>query len=344
MSMFINTPDNLLDHRLKPVEICQKPVVYEFTPDHLRLNVDITYKGEFLNSLFNGYSLNSPQQYGVTIFGHVFDTYYAEHAGLKKILYLDYLGDKLIIIEKIVDGGMVQNVSYQITFHATFFYIEELQDILVNFINEYLPYLTVSRLDIALDTNVTVSEIWLTAKTRFQNFWPIIKRWKCETAYFGNKMNNSRHFIRVYDKKADTRKKGKTHIFGDYMDRDVVTRIEVQINIDSCKELGITPMNVLDRKRMYEIFKSICLNPEATNFPQIPRNGGQFIKRNKRKKVVRTDDLEKLFYLRLFYAYARRLDDLGLDVLKMVKTHLEDYRSQPREHQKKSLRQKRHNI
>lgn len=329
MRRYLNIDGKVLDHRLKKIEIQPKPKVYDFTLDHLRLNVNRSYRGEFLNSLFHGYSLNSPQKYGVTIFGHVFDTYYSEWGENRKILYLDYLGDKLIVVEKFLDAGATNaDISYQITFHSTYFYIEELNGIVENVIRDYLPYISVGRLDIAMDTNVSVSELWLTNTTHFRNTWSKVVNKQVQTFYLGNKDKNPRHFIRVYDKKEDSRKKGKFHIFGDYLREETVTRVEAQINVDSCKALGITPLNVLDRDRCFTIYKSLCLNIDATNFPQLPRSKGAVIKRMNRTKTIRAEDAEKIFYLRVFYGYARKLDEMGLNVPEMVKNYLEDLKSQ----------------
>jgi hypothetical protein len=310
--------------------------VYYFGLDFVRFNFDNDFEAVYFESLFEGMSHNSDKKFQVPFCGKLFDIKYGDTRSAK-FLYLEYFGDSVIHIQKVLDGGMVRSISYVVTFYSAFFYIEEIGDVLTEFIRRYREHMTVSRVDVALDTNLPTNFLWDTHRTQFKKKQVYEKDDRIETFYLGAKTNNKTHFIRVYDKKLDSQKKGKWHLFLPYLKQQTVTRIEVQYNILSCKNCGLDIDRIHDsfvmgraqalyptQSPLWIPFASCCRNSNGTflaGLDAIDQGKAQTITFTKSKEK-QIDDLDALPYARIMLGYAKRLQDQGFDVIEYLRPRL----------------------
>lgn len=302
--------------------------VLHFGIDYVRLNFGPGFDGMYFNEFFNGLSINSNQK-NAHFFGRPVQVQYAE-TRQKKILMISFFGDSVICLEKILDGGIVKTISWTITFYGAYFYIPQIQGILNEVIKRYRVFLSVSRVDLALDVTETVNNLWKTHQTITQKKEIIQNSGIIQTFYLGSKRNNKRHFVRVYDKRLDSQKKGKFHLFIDYLEHDVVSRIELQINTLSVRTFGITIFDIENylrqspkETRLWDVFKRCCFNTSQTNFPTI-KIGSVSLKRVRNGKKRNNDLLDELPYAAVMLGYARRLHEYGFDVLGYLKSRLYD--------------------
>jgi len=298
--------------------------IIRFGVDTVRFNFSEKFYGAFFEALFSGMSLNSNQKNNVNFFGSLVDVYFSETAA-KKILQIHYCGDAIMCIEKILDSGAARSLSYTVTFYAAYFYISSLKFLLPDFVRRYGHNMTVSRCDLALDVLCTVGKLWRSHKTKAQkkNVWK--KGRKIETFYLGSKTGNKRHFIRVYDKKLDSRKKGKFHLFMSYLEqKKPVSRIEAQLNVISCNEFTLLPEHFLKTEgmegKLWSVFQYVCMNESATSFSIVPIPLVKSVHTLKKQTVF---SLDKVPYARTMLGYARRLKEYGFDPIEYLRINLE---------------------
>lgn len=302
--------------------------ILHFGIDYLRLNYNAAFEAVAYESMFSGLSANSPQK-NVVLFGVPLQATLTENAA-KRIITLQYYGDAVMCIEKITDGGVVRVVSWTATFYSSFFYIEPVDEILTKTLKTHKEYITISRIDLALDTSCTVNELWDCHTTIAQKKQRIEDGQTIQTFYLGAKAKNKRHFIRVYDKRLDSTKKGKFHLFLNYLAEETVSRIELQVNALSVRTFGIEPLHVLEfrsippeKSFLWSVYRRCCLNKSTTDFSCIP---GKKLKitRRRGKKLDEKKLLEELPYANVMLGYAKRLHNHGFDVLGYLRDHLFD--------------------
>jgi len=298
--------------------------ILRFGVDTLRFNFNARFQGYFFETLFSGLSVNSDEKYDVLFFGYRVTLYYSETKS-KRILQVHYFGDAIMCIERILDTGAARSLSYTVTFYAAYFYIKELSLLLPNFIRRYKTSMTVSRCDLALDVLCTVGSLWRNHTTKVQKKVTWKRGKKLETFYLGSKTNNKRHFIRVYDKKLDSKKKGKFHLFMEYLNqRKPVTRVEAQLNVISCNEFSLLPEHFISpggmEGKLWSVFQYICFNVSATNFFIIPVEKTKTVHKGTKAKVF---SLDKVPYARTMLGYARRLKEYGFDPIEYLRINLE---------------------
>lgn len=95
--------------------------------------------------------------------------------------------------------------------------------------------------DIFMNMNYFYTKILIDKFKQDKTMTPFIKKWICETVYFGEKniKQNSYMLVRIYDKIKDSVKKEKLFLYNDRNDekwkiRDV-TRFEIEAREDLCK-------------------------------------------------------------------------------------------------------------
>lgn len=314
----------LFDPNLSLGTKCTQEVqALRFGIDTVRFNFLEGYRSNIFEKLFEGLSLNSPQNDKLVFMGYEMTGLFAQTRA-KKILQLQFEGDIVICIEQIIEAGLITKMSYTVTFYAAYFYITDLKGLLDRFIQQYKNNMKVSRVDIALDVLTSVDSLWQTHKTKAQKKNIFRKGDEIETFYLGPKANNKRHFIRVYNKKLDSARKGKFHLFASYFLESLpVSRIEVQINSLSVITFNIKCSDISESVsmsgRIWEIFKECCMNTSGTDFGILP-----FQKTSKQISTAKdvSSFLNELPYAKRMLGYARRLQEYGFDPIEYLREHL----------------------
>lgn len=294
-----------------------------FGVDTVRFNFSPDFSAVVFDLMFEGLSVNSPQNDNLSFMGRKVTGFFAQTRS-KKILQLQYEGDMVICVEKILDAGIARSLAYTVTFYAAFFYIPSLEGMLESFLRVYGVHAKVSRVDLALDVLASVDDLWKSHRTKAQKKYVIRKAEKIETFYLGPKANNKRHFIRVYDKKLDSQKKGKFHLFASYFLEDMpVSRIEVQINVLSVSHFRIQPTDITESTecsgRMWEVFRDCCMNESGTDFAILPFAS---VRKKLSSPAQVQEFLDELPYARRMLGYARRLQEHGFDPVEYLRAHL----------------------
>lgn len=301
--------------------------ILHFGIDTIRFNFVPKFEGHYFKFLFEGLSLNSNINNNVRFFDLPVQIQYSQTEN-KKVLNLSYFGDSIICIEWILDGGAAMERSFVVIFYSAYFYIPEIKSLLKDFVIKYSSQMKLSRLDICMDLRCTVNQLWDCHRTKAQKKSIIKNGDKIQTFYLGSKVRNDRHYIRVYDKKLDSSKKGKFHLFMDYFLEPHVARIELQINSVSIRTFDLEPLHIIDDRPMKEtylwkVFQRACFNESVTNFDIVP------VEKTKQKLVNTKWDrdflvLDELPYAAVMLGYAKRLKEKGFDVISYLQRKLND--------------------
>ncbi|MBU1123275.1 hypothetical protein KJ652_01685 [Patescibacteria group bacterium] len=311
-----------------------KTKVLRFGIDYLQLNLCKGFRGNTFSYLFEGFSDNSNQKYDVEFLGRKYDLSYIENRQQKQIFF-SCGRYNVFRLAKNLDMGISGSVPYVFTFYGTYFYLYELEDVIIKFLKMYGEYLIVSRLDICLDVNVKVDTLWKWKRTQFRKNNVVRDGKRFESFYLGKKGNNKKYFIRVYDKKIEMKSKCKFMLTPEYLKEPVVTRIEPEIHTMTCGVLGITPQKLLkycecrlsgDESGLHgleEWFASLCMNNRGTYFYSLRGLSISTAKRLTTAKFTgRSKEIEKTRYVKTMLSYAKRLHESGFDVIGFLTENL----------------------
>ncbi|PID70321.1 hypothetical protein CSB37_02965 [bacterium DOLZORAL124_38_8] len=304
-----------------------KKLALGFGLDFIKFCIPAGKEEPILDSLFWGLSDNSPTSVG-NFFGFPFDLLYKEN-GNKDLLFLNINGDPLICIEKVKDTGIVRNYSYFIIFYGLYFCIPQAQNVIKKFVERF-HYAKITRVDLALDLPMSPTQFLKAGyETKFRitsEFGKNEQNDTIETKYFGQKnSSNKRHFIRIYDKLKDTKKKHKMLYYLDYMEHDDVCRCEVQVNSLSCKSYRVTTDKILHKDFQKNLFLSLCKNSDGTYFKALDFYEFDSAMRIRPDRLSTNDTvrvLDKLKYARTMMSYVRTLHENNFDVLGYIKGEL----------------------
>jgi hypothetical protein len=252
----------------------------------------------------------------------------------KRMINFYYGPHNVFCLLQYLDGGICRSVPYSFTFYGTYFALPDIQGCLVAFLDWNIP-LAVSRVDIAVDTNVPTESLWKWKNTQFRKNNVYRDGESIETFYLGQKQNNKKFFIRVYNKKLDSLNKGKIFLFHQYLAEETVTRIEAQINILTVKALDITRDKISRYAQatiagdesglsiLEEWFSALCMNEQGTYFYNL--KGVQMSKSERllsTKFTGRSSYVERSRYVKVFLSYAKRLHGFGMDVRGLIDEHV----------------------
>jgi len=189
-----------------------------------------------------------------------------------------YLGEPVIMLTKIEALGGMSNLTdyeFRVDFYGMFFGLQRCGvfdgwPILVEFLNELRVgkfSWSFSRLDIALDlAGVTPRDLFggfKSGRDISHTFINSTFKGGAETVYIGKRTNPK--FVRIYDKKADCKAKGKERWYLDYMRYDRVSRVEVVLRSEVLKTVAVVPWKLLDRANLWSLMRS-CLNDKQTKY------------------------------------------------------------------------------
>lgn len=138
------------------------------------------------------------------------------------------------------------------------------------FVEKHFEIHKLRRFDVCLDLPYPISRIdaeFPTPKQKHAEFSG--SGWALETRYIGEKRNslNKRQLVRVYDKIADTVKKGKQLLYSEYLTLEAVTRVELEIRSELAKNVEFH--EAFDRTRLLRIFKNY-LSRHTAMFDGLP--------------------------------------------------------------------------
>lgn len=315
------------------MKILNKEIV-RFDLDFAKMIFNSEKEYPFLDSLFWGLSANSNIT-SLNFFGINFDCMLIQNANMD-VLILNYNSVPVIHVEKIKDTGIIKKISHTVIFYGLFFMIEDIQEIFPKFLKKYSDQ-KITRIDLALDIPEEINAFLKKGiKTRYKKstrFGENLKTKEVETVYFGAKgCTNKRHFIRVYNKLKDTEKKSKMQYYLPYFEFDNVTRIELQMNSLSCNLYDIKPLDLLNKKRLTDLFHSCCINPNATFFKALSKykldencRSGFLVPR----RIKKSEILDQMRYAKTFLAYGQTLFEQGFDVYGFLSKNLKNSRVDP---------------
>ena len=299
-----------------------------FGLDFLGLNFPDRFKSTLFESFFIGLSVNS-NFFRLEWYGYKFDVTFTG-AGDKNTLMFSYGGFPVINLAKMKNMGACAPVSYKMCFYGMFFAVDKdfSQDFLNKFFDKYENDCDVSRVDIALDVPVSVSKFlkkgYKTNYNKISEFGKNERTGDIETKQFGTK-GTKKHMIRVYDKLKDSKKKEKMAIYLDYFSHPNVTRVECEINLESCKRFCVTMERVRDPKFQQALFRSICMNPRGTEFNYLSCVNFDVNVIPYRKRIS-SEKFDELDYIRRFIGYAKGVFDMGLDPADILRDN-KDYQN-----------------
>jgi hypothetical protein len=308
--------------------------VFRIGIDWITYQFDGTYEGEYFDSIFRDYSQTASQRFGFPFFDHEFDMTYSE-GRTKVILLFQYHGTNVFELVKNLNANAGRQYSYKFTFYGAYFYIEELSDILLAFTKRYSEHMTISRLDIALDCNIPVPVLYRRNRTQFHTE-QLHNKYKILTGfYMGQRKGNKKYLIRVYDKKLDSQKKGKFHLFLPYLMEDVVSRIEAELHVLTLQIFGITPKTIIEYEEaritafasvpdcMQQYFASLCMNDQGTYF--FPLKSVDFANIERLTTAMNPkkaeEIIDKIGYVSQFLSRGRRLKEWGIDPIEILERH-----------------------
>src|SRR3989338_873939 len=235
------------------------------------------YSDIFLDSFFLDYSETANQRFGVEFFGRQFDVTYIE-AKTKHILIFQYQSTSVFEFVKIWKRFSISEYSYKFSFFCAYFYLDDLSDVLLAFTKRYVQQIAISRLDIALDTDIPIPVLYKRKRTQFQKQQLFKSLGVLTGFYLGARKGNKKFFIRVYDKKLDSKGKEKFHLFFPYLLEEAVSRIEAELLVLTLQTFGITPQTIIEYEEarmtnfvskpncLEQYFASLCLNKQGTYF------------------------------------------------------------------------------
>ncbi len=325
--------------------------VFRLGFDCIRYNFSRTFRGNSFEYLFEGLSENSPQKLNVGFLGHSFTVTYNETKS-ERILNFNHGHYRVFCLVKNMGMGIADHVPYTFLFDGSYFYFEELSECLLQFTSQYLPFLSLSRVDTALDCNVPVLKLWKKHKTQFRKKIPYINGDDIESFYLGMKKGNKKYLIRVYDKKADSYKKEKFLLFSHYLQEETVTRIEAELHTKTIKQLGITPEIIIRYEEsringdsqgleiLQQYFASLCMNERGTYFH--PLKGLDFSKierltiAKKTGRMLHPEELaaaklkhERIPHIKQFITRSETLFRMGIDPLQVLLLYSADQTPYP---------------
>jgi len=313
-----------------------------FGCDYLRLCFGHQYESGILDNYFSGLSANSNELFNVTFFGVDNLKFNAIFLQDRKIGHFSYNGTAIIQITKMLPAKALKNSSWLVDFYSSIFHIPELLPMIEKMLNLWrdVPECRVSRIDLAADLVIPVEVMW---KKKITNFSKINCIWgiggHLETFYLGRKEKNKKHWIRVYDKKIDSQKKGKYGLYGHYITMSQpVTRCEAELHVQSCDQYRISLIDILDflrldgddvrSSRLFAVFLHTCGNQRGTSFYYIQKLTSDKVPTI---KIFRPSgpknlayDLDKFNYARCMLGYAQNLKDNGFDPVKFIVEHLKN--------------------
>lgn len=207
---------------------------------------------------------------------------------------------------------------------------------MLDFTKHYSRHMIIQRLDIALDCNVPIPDLYNNKHTQFVKKELFINHDVMTGFYLGNRKGNKKHLIRCYDKKLDSTGKNKFHIFSTYFHHDVVSRIEVELHCLTLRAMGISPQVIIDHEEarqtgfisapncLEQYFASLCLDKQGTCFHILEDVSFKNVERLKTTITAKKGDaiVDELMYVKQFVTRAENLQKMRIDPIELLQRRL----------------------
>ncbi len=202
---------------------------------------------------------------------------------------------------------------YQIDCYGKFFHshrqkILDINDYLGIFIDEVKLPISISRVDICVDiVGVSPTDIRnCVAMNGNSKNWSFIKADKdssnAQTIYYGDPTSsNNTWFARIYNKTEDCIKKGKIKGYEEYLNKEEVTRLELEIHTGTCDKYQISIPEILDKNVAWGIFYQLLYKERSPKWAIAKKLNTIFRKQGFKKYVVTRKELSKKTLARLKY-------------------------------------------
>jgi len=197
-----------------------------------------------------------------------------------------------------------------VTFYGTAFRLLEIEEI-DYYIQSYFDIKKLKRFDVCMDIEDPIEKVWRKFKKPKQT-WKIhlSPKWEFQWRSIGeyNTSKNRRVFIRLYDKIADIKNSNKTKLYWDYLQKENITRIEVEIRREHARNI--------DYRELYntETLKSIFKNYLKKHTRIFDTLSEETITLYRKPKKISDDEIQSTYYKKLFKAsflgYAKRIIQL----------------------------------
>lgn len=202
--------------------------------------------------------------------------------------------------------------DYLAVYWIAFVIFPELSEI-IEFINTEIDVIWLRRFDLALDVLIDIKYIHKNFNKLKQKgsifFWD---EWEVQTFYIWEKKkkNNRYKLLRVYNKKEDLLIKKRQRFYPDYLTKDNVTRIEIEIRSELAK--NCTLESLLDRGYIFDMYLTY-MNKYTDIFKGFKYEETRLNQINKKVSIenLKSDQYLKSRYVNIFRWYAKTILEIG---------------------------------
>lgn len=208
---------------------------------------------------------------------------------------------------------IVETTDFLSVYWVAFKVFENLAEI-IDFVNANLIVDKLRRFDLAVDIWFDVSEIYNNVNIKNRKSTTFTNNdWKLQTFYIWEKKKaqNRYKLFRCYNKIDDIKRTNRQRLYPDYLLKDKVSRIELEIRSELCWDVLLN--SLLDRKYIFDIFLSY-MKQYTDIFKWFEYDE---IKLSHLNKIISLDDLIydkvlKLKYLKNFLWYWRTILEIWI--------------------------------
>lgn len=209
------------------------------------------------------------------------------------------------------ENWAVTTEDYLAVYWIAFVIFPDLSEI-IDFINNELDITWLRRFDLALDVLTNIKEVhknFNKVKQKGSIFFD--EHWDVQTFYIWEKKkkNNRYKLLRVYNKKDDILIKNRQRFYPDYLKKDNVTRIEIEIRSELAK--NCTLESLLDRSYIFDMYLTY-ISRYTDIFKWLKFKETRLNQINKKVSIdnLRAEQYLKLRYINIFRWYAKTILDI----------------------------------
>lgn len=206
------------------------------------------------------------------------------------------------------ENGAVTTEDYLAVYWIAFVLFENLAEI-IDFINSELNVTWLRRFDLTTDILFDIKQI-------HKEFWKLKQKWSIffdenwdiQTFYIWEKKkkNNRYKLLRVYNKKDDILLKQRQKYYPDYLKKNYVTRIEIEIRSELAKNCTLN--SLLDRWYIFDMFLTyIAKYTDIFNWFKYKETRLNQINKKVSIENLKSDQYLKSKYVNIFRWYAKTI-------------------------------------